>query len=251
MNGQRVAVQLIIYGERTQTDLPGVLAEVESAGYDGFEGGGLDSTEDAGRVQAALEGRGVAYVGAHTSMKALSDPEVAETLARRLKSLGGEFLMVSGRAESLAEYRAAAKALLAAGERCRDLGVTLCYHNHAWEMRETEGALPLEVLAAETDPDIVKLCPDVYWIHVAGHQPEEFLARYRTRCPCIHLKDGLSGEGPREFRELGRGRLNLKPILQAALACSPAWLIVEQDSTKGEPVESIRISRDYLRSLGV
>lgn len=251
MNGHRVAVQLIIYGERAQTDLPAVLAEVESAGYEGFEGGALLSSEEAGRTQTALTGRHLAYVGAHTGLGALSDPEAAETMAGRVKALGGEFLLVSGRAESLAEYRAAAKTLLSAGERCRDLGVTLCYHNHAWELTETEGKLPLDVVIDETDPDVVKLCPDVYWIHVAGHQPEEFLARHRNRCPCIHLKDGLSGEAPREFRELGRGRLKLKPIVQAALACRPAWLIVEQDSTKGGPAESIRISRDYLRSLGV
>ena len=251
MNGQRVAVQLIIYGDRANTDLSGVLDEVASAGYDGFEGGVPTSSEDWRRVQGSLGGEHLAYVGAHTGLEAVSDPDAVEVTARRIKALGGEFLMVSGRPEGLAEYRTAAKALLGAGERCRDVGVTLCYHNHAWEMTETEGQLPLEVLTAETDPDTVKLCPDVYWIHVAGHQPEEFLARHRDRCPCIHLKDGLSGEEPGEFRELGRGKLNLKPILQAAVGCRPAWLIVEQDTTKGEPAESIRISRDYLRSLGV
>jgi sugar phosphate isomerase/epimerase len=246
-----VAVQLIIFGERADSDLSGVLAEVESAGYDGFEGGVPASSEDWGGVRESLQAMRLAYIGAHTGTQALSDPEAAEAIARRIKAVGGEFLMVSGRANSLDEYRATAKALLTAGERCRDQGITLCYHNHAWEMTQMEGELPLEVLIAETDPDVVKLCPDVYWIHVAGHEPEDFLARHRDRCPCIHLKDGLSGEEPLEFRELGRGKLNLKPILQAALACRPAWLIVEQDSTKGEPAESIRISRDYLRSLGV
>jgi sugar phosphate isomerase/epimerase len=251
VNGPRVAVQLIIYGERAQEDLREVLREVEAAGYDGFEGGALASSDDVERVRAAMKGRELGYLGGHTGMEALRDPDGAESLAGHIKAAGGDFLMVSGRGDSLDEYRAMAATLTVAGERCRETGVTLCYHNHAWEAEEIEDGVPLHLLARETDPEAVKLCPDVYWLHVAGQEPEAFLARYRDRCACIHMKDGLSGEQAREFRELGRGKLNLKPILQASLACRPAWIVVEQDSTKGEPAESIRISREYLRSLGV
>jgi len=53
----------------------------------------------------------------------------------------------------------------------------------------------------------------------------------------------------REFRELGRGCVDIKAALDTALAAAPRWIITEQDSTKGDPAESARISRDYLKTL--
>ncbi len=56
----------------------------------------------------------------------------------------------------------------------------------------------------------------------------------------------------RKPERLSRGGdvVDLRAALDATLACRPAWVVVEQDGTKGEPAESIRISREYLRSLG-
>jgi sugar phosphate isomerase/epimerase len=253
MSKPRVAVQLIVFGERTQTDMSAVLGDVAAAGYDGFEGGAPHSAEDVERMRAATDGRDVTYLGGHCGEDDWADGEAVAILAELVGRLGGGFLIGSGGTswKTLDDCRRGAEALSEAGRRCRDAGLVFCYHNHAWEFGEVAGSRAIHVVVEQTDPEIVKLCPDVYWIHVGGEEPAQFIARYRDRCPCLHFKDGLGGEQAREFRELGRGCVDLKSALAAALACDPEWIITEQDHTDGDPAESVRISRDYLRTLGL
>ena len=49
----RIGVQLIIYGQRWQTDLPGVLREVAGAGYDGIEASNLSAFYPVERFAAS------------------------------------------------------------------------------------------------------------------------------------------------------------------------------------------------------
>jgi sugar phosphate isomerase/epimerase len=251
MGRPRVGVQLIIFGERATTDLRGVLADVEAAGYDGFEGGALASPADAESVRQAMEGRSLAFLGGHSGIDQMANPDEVERHAGLVAALGGRYLMVSGGHDTLDGYRRGAEMLDRAGERCRRAGVALCYHNHAWEFKRLEGQVPIHLLAELTDPQLVKLCPDIYWVHVGGEDPAAFLTRYGRRCPCIHFKDGLGGDQARDFRELGRGKVDVAAALDAALKCDADWIIVEQDETERDPAESCRISREYLKSLGV
>jgi len=251
MAGPRVGVQLIVFGERIQTDLKGVLVDVASAGYDGFEGGGVTSPEEEARVRTAIDGLSLDFLGGHFGLDQMANPDDVERFAGHVRALGGEFMMVSGGADSLEGYRKNAAILNAAGERSRQAGVTLCYHNHAWELEKIDGTVPLTLLLEETDPEAVKLCPDIYWLHVGGESPPDFLRRHGSRCPCLHFKDGLAGDQVREFRELGRGNVRVAEALQAAREIEPKWIIVEQDSTRRDPAESCRISREYLESLGL
>ncbi|MFB3883149.1 MAG: sugar phosphate isomerase/epimerase family protein [Armatimonadota bacterium] len=251
MGSPRVAVQLIIFGERPTTDLAGVLADVRSAGYDGFEGGGLVTREDLAKTKPAVDGAGIAFLGGHYGADQMADPAAVESYAALIAELGGRYMMVSGGAETLDDYRRQAKLLNAAGEASRRAGVSLCYHNHFWEFSPIDGQVPMHILTQETDPEFVKLCPDIYWVYVGGKDPAQFLSHFGTRCPCIHFKDGLGGDQPREFRELGRGNVDIPAALEAARKCNPDWIIVEQDETKGDPAESCRVSREYLRALGL
>jgi sugar phosphate isomerase/epimerase len=252
MNRPRVGVQLIIFGDRAGSDLRGVLADVHAAGYDGFEGGVPVSKEEEAKVAAAVDGLSLAFLGGHSGVDRMENLGDVDQYARHVAALGGRYLMVSGRRDTLDGYRGTAEVLNRAGKRCRKAGVALCYHNHNWEFKQIEGQVPIHLLAELTDPEFVKLCPDVYWIHVGGESPAGFLRRYAARCPCIHFKDGLGGNQYREFRELGRGKVDVPAALDAALKfCEPDWIVVEQDHTDGDPAESCRISRDYLRSLGL
>jgi sugar phosphate isomerase/epimerase len=251
MSRVRVGVQLIVFGERPGTDLTGVLTEVKSAGYDGFEGGVVESSEAQRRLSSDLQSIGLGYVGAHAGIHQLSDTAAVSTFAQHINQLQGRFLMASGRYDSLAGYREGAELLTRAAEECASAGVTVCYHNHFWEFEAIDGEVPIHLLMEMTDPALVKLCPDIYWVHVGGEAPADFLTRYRDRCPCLHFKDGLAGDQMRDFRELGDGVVDVKAALDAALACDPDWIVVEQDSTTREPAESIRMSRDYLRTLGL
>src|SRR5262249_52238556 len=88
-----------------------------------------------------------------------------------------------------------------AGERCRAAGTRFSYHNHAFEFEDVDGRTGLEILFAETDPDLVSFEPDVYWIALGGADPAAVIRRYAPRCRLIHLKD-VGRDEARSFAEV-------------------------------------------------
>jgi sugar phosphate isomerase/epimerase len=248
----RVGVQLIVFGEATQTDLLGTLKACAAAGYAGFEMGVPSDDQDLARWQAARDAAGIVCTGCHSGTDQLADPAGVKALLKYAKAMGAEYLLVSGGSyDTVDGYVEAAKLLNRAGAECRAAGVKLCYHNHYWEFKSIGGQVPFHTMIAALDPAAAKLCPDVYWVSVGGEAPAEFISCYQDRVPYFHFKDGLGGEQFREFRELGRGTTDLPAALKAALATNPDWIVAEQDSSSLPPAESVRISREYLRSLGL
>jgi sugar phosphate isomerase/epimerase len=244
MSKPRIGLQLIIYGGRTAQDLGGVLREVKQAGYQGIESGNLFQTGDP-RARDLLTETGLAVAGVHTGYADVVSAERVDANLAYLGQLGGRYLICSGVAQGdgIERYEKAAPVFNAIGRRCREAGVVFCYHNHAFEFEEFGGLKGIHRLTELTDPAVVKLCIDVYWVHIGGERPVEFIARYADRAPYFHLKDGAPGV----FKELGQGEVDLKAATAAALAVNPEWIVCEQDRTDKEVRQSITESRAYMR----
>ncbi len=153
--------------------------------------------------------------------------------------------------------KALAEKLNHAGERCRAAGLGFCYHNHAFEFEPMNGTTPFQVLMDNTDRKLVGLEMDAFWVSVGGHDPVELLHKLSGRVPLLHLKDKAEGTPvmykesvPRTaFKEIGHGILDWPGILKAAESAGVSHYFVEQDQTPGDPVESLRQSFTYLKSL--
>jgi len=153
--------------------------------------------------------------------------------------------------------RQLADTLNKAGEKARDAGMRLCYHNHAFDFQPTPDGRLLDILLKATDPKLVSLELDVMWARVAGVDPVSVLEQYTGRIPLLHLKNVAPGVGPRfnemipksAFRELGNGVIDFAPVLRAASAAGVKHYFVEQDSTPGDPLDSLHASFEYLRKL--
>jgi inosose dehydratase len=66
--------------------------------------------------------------------------------------------------------------------------------------------------------------------------------------------DGLTSTGNGVFCELGRGSVDFPGVLRALRENGfRGWIVVEQDILPGmgDPRESARHNREYLRSIGV
>jgi len=144
-----------------------------------------------------------------------------------------------------------------AGEKCRAAGLTLCYHNHAFEFEPMEGTTPFQVMMDRTDKKLVGLEMDVFWVSVAGHDPAELLQKLKGRVPLLHCKDKATGTEviyketvPRTtFKEVGSGVLEWPKVLKAAAAAGVAHYFVEQDQTPGDPVDSLKQSFGFLSKV--
>jgi sugar phosphate isomerase/epimerase len=151
-------------------------------------------------------------------------------------------------------------ALNKAGEKCRAAGLTLAYHNHAFEFEPApDGRTLLDILLAESDAKLVQLEMDIMWVAVGGGEAGKLLGKYRNRVPLMHVKDLHAGVGvqyneriPRDkFAEAGRGTLKIGEILKAARKAGVKHFFVEQDQTPGDPVASLEVSYQYLSKLNV
>lgn len=249
MTQVKVGIQLIIYGERVRDDLAGVLSEVKSCGFEGIETGNLFNFYTPERVMELLKRHDLAVAGVHVGYSDVADEDKLSKHIEYLKQVGGRYLICSGvaQAEGIRAYEVAAETFNAVGKKCNSEGLIFCYHNHAWEFEEFDGVKGIHRLAELTDPELVQLCIDVYWVTIGGEDPVEFIQRYSSRSRYFHFKDGAPGE----FTELGRGRVNLAGCLRAALDANAEWIVYEQDRTSKPTIESIRESREYLRGLGV
>lgn len=246
----KVGIQLIIYGERWQRDLAGVAREIAEAGYDGIESGDLSRLYPVDQVRTILAETGLGLVGAHLGYGDVANADRLNAALEFVMAMGGRYVTCSGVGEirGIQTYEQAAEVFNAAGRTCRERGITFCYHNHAWEFEDLGGVKGIHRLIERTDPAAVKLCVDIYWVHIGREDPAQFITRYADRIAYFHVKDG----GPGTFTELGRGSVDLPKALRVALRTDTDWLVYEQDQTDKEPVESIRMSRQYLRdAIGV
>jgi sugar phosphate isomerase/epimerase len=255
----RLGIQLIVFGKRAGEDLPGVLRDVKAAGYDGAEIGNPAAQEgrSAADVKALFDDVGLACSGYHTGFNAFSDHDLLARTADHMNAVGARYLMCSGTAGRDRDgYLRSAETFNAAGALLQKRGVSLCYHNHNWEFFPLDNnEKGLYLLADNTDPTLVKLCVDVYWVACAGEDPAAFVRRYADRAVYFHYKDGTfdtQAQPPQTFTELGHGQVDLKAAHAAILAQNPDWIVTEQDKTERAPAESARISADYARrELGI
>jgi sugar phosphate isomerase/epimerase len=151
-------------------------------------------------------------------------------------------------------FKNLAEKLNQAGEKAKASGLTLCYHNHAFEFGPVDGTSGLEILMKNTQKDLLSLEMDVFWVSVAGHDPVALLQTYSGRVALLHLKDKAKGIDTQynenvqksAFKEVGSGTIDIPAVLSAADSAGVQNYFVEQDQTPGDPIASLRKSYQYL-----
>lgn len=243
-----VAVQMFTLREESGKDFAGTLRKVAELGFDGVEFagyGGLTAKE----VKALLDDLGLQAAASHVPLEQLEN-NLAQVIEDQ-KTLGSKYvvcpyLLPDRRSEE--DYKALITILDEAGERCRREGITLCYHNHDFELdRLSDGRMALEAIFDDTDRENVKAELDVYWLTKAGEQPVQWINRYKNRTPLVHLKDMTTDE-EQFFAELGTGGVDIEAVLNLGEAADVEWWVVEQDVSRRTPFESIEISINYLQA---
>lgn len=128
-----------------------------------------------------------------------------------------------------------------------DIGITVGYHNHAWELESrVDGTTGLEVLADLLDPAVV-LEVDTYWAAVGGADPVALLERLGSRVQLLHIKDGPITKTDLDQVAVGDGRMPVREILAAA---PQAIRVIELDDFNGDIFSAVADSAAHLVSLG-
>ena len=255
MNGNTIPlVALQLYSLRQHSDsFPVIAAAAAEAGYEGVELIPLPDYRGE-EAKAVLEGHGLQAVSAHVPYDALVE-DFGGTVAFQ-RAAGNSCLILPGpaaevRAASSGEaWRAFGQTLNELGRRCREEGIRLGYHNHAFEMEEYDGARAIDWLLENAEAQHLFWEPDLAWIADGDASPQELVQKYAGRCPRIHAKD-LAAEGENEdqmgLADVGYGTLDWEALLPACRAAGAECYVVEHDLPK-DPVASVRRSREFLES---
>jgi sugar phosphate isomerase/epimerase len=249
MSTPRLALQLFTVRQDVDKDYPGTLKAIAEMGYPAVQMAWFAASEPpTAELKQWLDDLGLAVAGCHVLLEDLErrlDWEVERCLQLGTPDVVIPWLAPARRSG----YHALADLINTMGARCKALGARLSYHNHEFEFEREDGEYPIDILLGNTDPDLVKFEPDVYWVRYAGVDPAAVIKKYAGRCPLIHLKDMTAGPTP-TYAEIGEGIIDFNPIFAASEAGGAEWYIAEQDFCARPALESARISLQHLREWG-
>ncbi len=254
--GEHTPLGVQLYTVRTQAeaDLPKVLGEIRQIGYEEVELYWNVYTHPAAELRRMIADAGLRAPSGHFDYTGLAGK------LDYAHELGVEYMICPMLPETwrTAEgFKKAADQFNQWGQQVQARGMKFGFHNHNYEFHQFDQTTGFDILMKNTDPKLVKLEMDCYWITQAGRDPLQMLKQYRDRIRMLHLKDRRAGfpttqeldPSAEHFTEVGNGTIAFRAILEQAQAQGIEHYFVEQDSTDKSPVESVRISYNNLRKL--
>jgi sugar phosphate isomerase/epimerase len=275
----RIGLQLFSVRQSLAKDPWSTLAAVAQAGYTRLEAANHNALHDPGvgfgvqapELRKQLGDLGLSIVGCHIN------PLHRDILPRALDyqaELGntqigcdiefypyGDRDLVLRRCETFNQV----------GELARSRGMRFYYHNHYQEFQRIGDAYVYDLILENTDPALVFLELDTYWVYRGGQDPIDWMNRFADRVILLHQKDfpadapqplnlfdGVVSAtenidmavfdehtNPLSFTEIGTGVLPIQDIVDAASRLPNLdYLLLEQDHTTLSEIESIRRSHD-------
>lgn len=248
-----IAAQLYTVREFTQTpeDIIETMKKVAAAGYEVVELSAL-CPMDPQEVRNICDGEGLTICSTHIPYEQMRDEP--EKIVEEHKILGCEYPAIGGLP---GEYRNAvgfakfAKEASQVAARLAEGGLTFGYHNHSFELEKFGDRTGLHILLEDSDPRYFTFEIDTYWIQHGGASPVAWINKLQGRLPLLHLKDMTIRDGEQIMAEVGEGNLDWPGILAAAKDAGVVWYIVEQDTCERDPFESLKISLDNLKAMGL
>jgi sugar phosphate isomerase/epimerase len=239
-----LSVQLYTVRDALAADLPGTLQRLADIGFTNVELFGYTD-----RVEALRDGLAATNLTAPSGHAKLIDQDV-EAILKASAALGLETVIDphidESRWTSREDVEAIAHELSAVAERAADYGLSVGYHNHAFELsNRIDGVSALEVFANALHDDVV-LELDTYWSEVGGEPAAPFLERLGERVQFLHVKDGPKTMDDKEQTAVGKGSMPVAEILAAA---PQAQRVIELDDHDGDVFQAVADSYTFLEEV--
>lgn len=275
------AVQQIMLGTVTGSESQAreTLQRIKAAGYDGLElnrfmihpsslmvrlmtrAAGMPTGKgDKLDWHGLLQDSGLEVVSLHADLGSLE--REGDAVAEEAKSFGTDKVVITGmyRFDYSDEktVRELARRLNAAGEKLKEQGIELLYHNHNVELLQVRpGLRAYEILIDETDPAFVNFEFDSYWFTDGGADPKLWMQKLGSRMKLWHVTDrGSRQSGPAmtpilkaDSMELGTGNMDLAGLKDIALQNGIEALVLESHKNwiDRDPVKSLERSAKWLK----
>ncbi|HET9446946.1 MAG TPA: sugar phosphate isomerase/epimerase [Steroidobacteraceae bacterium] len=266
--GKPIGLQIYTVREAAAKDLPGTLRAVADIGYREIELAGIPATS-ATDLRKLLDDLGLSAPSMHASMA-----DLQTGLQARIdyaKTLGTRYLVCSfpwtadsrfrntglsiASGITLDDWKWNADQLNKIGATAAKAGLSCGYHNHNMEFRSYNGVVAYDELLRLTDPQLVTMEMDLAWVVTAGADPLKYLRKHADRISLLHVKEvrkdlQVSAEKLQaQTTEVGSGKIDWKQLFGAMDPGRIRHYFVEQENFERSPLEAVKISFDYLRSI--
>jgi len=243
----KIGLQLYTVRDQMKADFEGTLARVAEIGYKEVEFAGYFNHTPAD-VRAILDKHGLSAPSTHVGD---ISPDAWKAALDAAHAIGHEYIVVPWipveRRKTLDDWKQVAADFNRAAQAAHDAGIQFAYHNHDFEFPKVGGQVPYDVLLQNTDPKLVQLEIDLYWITKAGQDPLTYFARWPGRVPLVHVKDS-AGPPDHKMVDVGQGKIDWKRIFAKKDQAGIKHAFVEHDQPP-QPFEDIAVSYRNLKAL--
>ncbi len=255
---KNVGLQLYSLRDQLPKDVSGVIAKVAAAGYKEVEPYGYSKKNGFWGLEPKafsdlLKANGLTTPSAHYDMNQYLGSGKTENLEAYIEaahatgqshviipSINGEFI------KTVDECKAVADKMNKAAEILKKEGLKLGYHNHNFEWRPIGNTTFYDTVIDNTDPKLVAMEMDIYWVVRSGKDPLDLFAKHPGRFEFVHVKD-MDKTKSNLNTEIGSGSIDFVKILAKAKQGGVKHFIVEQENyTNIDPYVSIAQSAKYV-----
>jgi sugar phosphate isomerase/epimerase len=205
-------IQLYMVKEDMEKDPLGTLKQLGRMGYRYIEsyGGNKGPFWGMGNQQfkKVAGGYGLTLISTHYN----EDEMPFEKLAEQAAAIGMKYLICpwKGPQKSIDAFKRFADDFNHHGEICKQHGLRYGYHPHDYPYKRIDGQLPIDVLLANTDKNLVYYQMDYYYAVTEGQNPESYLKKHKGRFTSCHMRDVLkkrlpAGSKDESACDLGQG----------------------------------------------
>jgi sugar phosphate isomerase/epimerase len=256
-SGLIYGVQLFMVRRQATQDLAAVFRQIHQVGFAQVELYPIAYTHPAPELRRMITDSGLGAVSGHFDYVGL------ESKIDYAHQLGLEFMVCPmlplDQWTSVAGFQKAAADFNRWGKSVKSAGMEFAFHNHDYEFKPQGDTTGFAVLMKETDPALVKLEFDMYWLTQAGQDPFAMLTHHADRVRLVHMKDRVPNVPTSydvdatsdHFTELGKGTIAWPRLLAQARKQGVHYAFVDQDETSGPVFESMKESFTYLQTLKV
>ncbi len=258
----RMGLQMYTVRDPMARDPLGTLGRIAALGYRNLETYGFEPDAlkyygmPAPDFRKVLDDRGLTTTSGHYDLHAyLAKPAEAMTAyidrcIQGAQALNQEYITwawLDPQSRSLESFKRVAQRLNMIGEQAAKAGLKVAYHNHDFEFSPHEGgAIGYDIILRETDPALVKLQLDLFWVaHSSQRTPHELFQLQPGRFVMWHVKDM---DSQKRYTELGNGSIDFTRIIpDAQLAGLEEYFVEQGDNFAVNPMKSIETSAQYVR----
>ncbi len=240
----QLGVQLYTVRDLFEKDARGTLEALAQIGVKDCETAGLFDHK-ASEIRTMMDDLGLVSRSGHVRLPWLRG-DFGPTLDDA-KALGQDKLYLGWIPEEERapdKYRALADLLNTRGEEAKAMGMMVGYHNHEFEFVEQEGTTGYDILLERTDPELVTMELDFYWVADAGEDPLAIFENAPGRFTSCHIKDR---DAAGEMVAVGDGTIDFKALLPLAQDAGIERFYIEHDNP-ADPLVSVGRSYSHLTS---